>query len=106
MRNEDGLRESAIEGYLVQQVALHLRGEAKKFAGYRGWPDRIVVLPCGITDWVECKRPKGGRFEPLQERCHARLQRMGHKVFVILTRTQVDAYIDDARRRISAIQSL
>ena len=96
--------ESSVEGYLVRQVAKELRGEAKKFVGYRGWPDRIIVLPFGITDWVECKKPKGGVYKPLQLRCHARLRRMGHNVFVILTRTQVDKYIDDARRRISAIQ--
>lgn len=100
----DAVLESSVESYFIRQVALVLRGEAKKFVGYRGWPDRIVVLPFGITDWVELKRPKGGRFEPLQLRTHDRLRRMGHKVFVILNRTQVDNYIDDARRRISAIQ--
>lgn len=87
--------EDAVEGYLVRRIAAVCpRALCIKFKPYRvGWPDRNVYWPDGIHDVIETKRPKGGRFEPLQLRTHDKLRKLGHNVFVILTKDQVDEYI-------------
>lgn len=84
--------EADVEAYLVGECN-RLGAVCKKNSDRRGWFDRTVYWFDGVSDLIECKRPKGGRFEPLQLRTHARLRRMGHSVFVILTRAQVDDYI-------------
>jgi hypothetical protein len=92
-RTEADHTEDWVEGHLVAQCKA-LRALCVKNKQVRnGWPDRTVYWWDGVTDLVETKRPKGGRYEPLQLRTHQRLRRMGHNVFVLLTRTQVDAYI-------------
>lgn len=59
-------------------------GQALKFVspGWRGAPDRIVLLPGGGVVFVEFKRP-GERPRPLQERRHRELRRLGFDVRVI-----------------------
>lgn len=37
-------------------------------AGYRGWPDRLVLLGGGRHLWLEFKRPGGGSLTPAQRR--------------------------------------
>ena len=100
--------ESTVEKYLVNQLRVlglqdvECRCVVKKMGGpgWRGWPDRMVLFRSltaapGITHWVELKRPKGGKFEPLQLRNHAVLRRMGFVVRVINSKLQVDAYIEE-----------
>jgi hypothetical protein len=55
----------------------------------RGWPDRLVLL-LGRIFFVETKRPKGGRYEPLQLRIHKVIRRLGHTVHVASTKAMVD----------------
>lgn len=66
------------------------RGLSIKVRFLRGWPDRIFLLPCGQLLFVEFKRPVGGKFEPLQERIHAKLKALGFQVRVWNTKEQVD----------------
>ena len=75
--------EKHIEAYLVKRVKA-MGGIAYKFVspGRRGVPDRIVVMPNGVTVYVELKAP-GEKPEPHQEREHQRLRDRGHKVYVI-----------------------
>ena len=77
------MRESDIEAALRGGVAL-LGGIAYKFVspGRRGVPDRLVVMPNGVTVYVELKAP-GEKPEPHQEREHQRLRERGHRVYVI-----------------------
>ena len=77
------MRESDIEAALRGGVAL-LGGIAYKFVspGRVGVPDRIVVMPSGVTVFVELKAP-GKKPEPHQEREHQRLRERGHRVYVI-----------------------
>lgn len=63
--------------------------------GYAGIPDRLVLLPGGIVAFFELKRPKGGRFEPLQERWHAKLRQLGFRVYVCNTKASVDAALEE-----------
>lgn len=92
MRSEKEQTEDWVENYLVQQCT-PLGAICLKLQRLRGWPDRVVIWFGGVIDFVELKRPKGGRFEPLQLRMHAKLRQRGHTVFVINSREQVDEYI-------------
>ena len=58
----------------------------------RGWPDRLVVLP-HVLKFVETKRPKKGRYEPLQKHIHKFLADLGHEVRIIKTKNEVDVFI-------------
>ena len=77
------MRESDIEAALRGGAAM-LGGIAYKFVspGRVGVPDRIVVMPSGVTVFVEMKAP-GKKPEPHQEREHERLRKLGHRVYVI-----------------------
>lgn len=86
-------REGVVETYLVTQCTLAGALCVKNQRVVRGWPDRSIYWWESTHDLIETKRPKGGTFEPLQERTHAKLRARGHSVFVINTKAQVDAYI-------------
>lgn len=81
--------EDTVEGYLVRQ-AKKRGGLAIKIRMLTGWPDRLILLPGGWLAWAECKRPKGGKFEPLQQRVHQRLIDLGFRMFVPHTKEEVD----------------
>lgn len=85
-------REASIESYLVKEVVA-AKGLAKKVQKLRGWPDRLILWPDGIADFIELKRPVGGRFEPLQERVHRMLASKGFEIRVINTKEMVDEYV-------------
>ena len=87
------MRESQVEKYLVEQVAL-AGGITRKIAyiGRRGCPDRLVGFRNGRTALVELKRPLGSaRAE--QEREHVRLRAVGFTVVVLDTVEAVDAWV-------------
>lgn len=67
--------------------------------GYAGIPDRMVLLPGGVLAFFELKRPVGGKFEPLQERWHAKLRKLGFHVYVCNTKASVDAAMEDVCSR-------
>lgn len=108
------VREAVIEKYLVRQVRLLQVGYGRKAVikkisgqGWRGWPDRVIFFEAApeldnptpaCTHWLEVKRPKGGRFEPLQLRNHKMLRNMGFVVRVVNTPELVNGYIADILR--------
>ncbi len=49
---------------------------------YRGLPDRLVILPDGITVWVELKT-KGKKPTGLQRRAHEVLRQRNQTVLII-----------------------
>ena len=87
------MRESTVERYLVKCVK-DAGGIAEKHTspGRRGPPDRDVMWPNGELDWVETKAPKGV-LSGAQERDHKRRRKMGFRVYVIWTKSQVDNYV-------------
>lgn len=88
------MREREVERHLRQKVEAH-GGECKKFIPDQdpGYPDRIVMLPGGVLVWVETKKPKGGRVEPLQKLRHKELRALGQRVEVVWTKEQADALV-------------
>ena len=87
--------EATVENHLRKCVKA-LRGLCIKLNpfGVRGIPDRLLLIPPGIVLFVELKRPVGGKFEPLQERWHVKLRRMGFTVVVCYTKAQVDELLE------------
>ena len=85
--------EREVEGYLVRQVE-RMGGMCPKFDSVRGWPDRIVLLPSGVSAWVETKRPVGGVLSPAQLVVHEQLRRVGQQVYVVWSQEEVDELLE------------
>ena len=87
--------ESSVEQYLRRKVEA-AGGRCVKFdpGNYRGWPDRIVLLPGGVTAWVETKRPSGGRVAPAQRIAHEELLRLGQRVVIVWSKDEVDELLE------------
>lgn len=85
--------ESTVENYLLTCVKA-VRGLTIKLRFLRGWPDRLVLLRGGRLIFIELKRPKGGKFEPLQLRIHIKLRALGFKVFTCYDKFQVDLVME------------
>lgn len=88
-----------------QAVELHLCATVKAAGGLciklnpfsmRGIPDRLVLMPGGMLVFVELKKPKGSKFEPLQERWHDKLRTLGFIVSVCYTKQQATALVEQA----------
>ena len=87
-------REREVERRLVDRVSA-AGGQCLKFVPEQapGMPDRLVLMPGGVSVWVELKRPRGGRLAPLQSWRHEQLRRLGQRVEVVWTREQADALV-------------
>lgn len=93
-----------------KQVEARLRDEVKKLGGIaykfespgnNGVPDRIIILPMGVIEFVELKKPKGGRLSPLQIYQHRRLEEIGTHVHVISNLEEVDDFIRMCKLKIT-----
>ena len=84
--------EKEIERKLKVLVEGRLGGACLKWVcpGWRGVPDRIVLLPGGRVHFVELKRPQGSKVEPLQVWWKRRLEKLGFNVWHIYTMTDLD----------------
>lgn len=85
--------EASVERHLIKRVKA-LRGLAVKVMFLTGWPDRMVLLPGGRVMWFELKRPKGGRFQPLQQYWLKTLHKLGFIAVVCKTKQEVDEVLD------------
>lgn len=76
-------RESNIEAAWMRRIAKHGWQTLKLDTGRasRGWPDRLVCLPNGVTLFIEFKTPRG-KVTPLQAHRHKLLADLGHTVVV------------------------
>jgi len=83
--------ETAVENYLHRQVA-KAGGTYRRVAwvGRRNAPDDLIAIPGLFPFFVECKADKKKKPRIGQLRDHARLRKMGFKVFVVSTREEVD----------------
>lgn len=87
--------EDSVESHLIRQ-AKKCGGITVKLSAtlHPGIPDRMVLLPNGVIAFAELKRPKGGRFEPLQPVWLRKLARLGFTVAVPRTRAEVDELLE------------
>lgn len=83
--------ESSIEARLVRGVQRR-GGLALKWAGQRGVPDRVVILPGGRVVFVEVKSSHG-RLSPHQQRTLNLLSRLGCETAVVRGTEGVDAWL-------------
>ena len=87
--------EKAIEAYLnkrAKESGLLCLKYAN--ANVTGYPDRLVCIPGGVVVWVELKS-KGRKPTKLQQIRHAELEKIGHRVYVVSSKEQVDTLISD-----------
>jgi hypothetical protein len=90
-RREDlSVREVIIENHFISRAWEYYCDEIK--LPIETWPDRMLLWPVGVADFVELKRPKGGRFQRGQENRHKRLRELGFTCVVIKTKAQVDKF--------------
>lgn len=82
--------EKAIERYLSDSVK-ELGGICLKYSnpGMAGYPDRICLLPGGVTIWAELKS-KDGALKAIQKIRIGQLARLGHQVHVCSSREAID----------------
>ena len=85
--------EKDIETKLRQMVERH-GGKCLKWVcpGWVGVPDRIVLLPGGRVLFVETKRPKGGRIDPMQQMWKKWLHRLGFQHYFIHDEEMLEAF--------------
>ena len=89
------LSEKSIERYLFDSVRL-AGGVCLKYSNpnMAGYPDRVVVMPGGVTAWVELKS-KGRKPTKLQMLRIESLRELGHRVYVIDSREGVDLMMSE-----------
>ena len=82
--------EKAIERYLAASVK-ELGGICLKYAnaGMVGYPDRICLLPGGVTVWVELKS-RGEKPKVLQGIRFKQMASIGHPVHVCASKPDID----------------
>lgn len=92
--NHSDVSEKAIERYLVERVKA-MGGICLKYSNPNrvGYPDRVCLLPWGVTIWVELKS-KGQTLRAIQRQRIQEMARMGHPVFVCDSKAEVDNMLD------------
>lgn len=85
--------EKEIEKYLCERVKA-AGGVCLKYSnpGVTGYPDRVVLLPGGVTFWVELKS-KGRKPTKLQQIRIESLRKMCHEVYVADSKEKIDELI-------------
>lgn len=86
--------EKAIERYLTDRVR-DMGGVCLKYSnpGMAGYPDRVCLLPGGVTVWIELKS-RDGRLSGIQRIRIAGMRRMGHTVCVCKSKEDIDSVLN------------
>lgn len=86
--------EKAIEKYLRERIEEE-GGLCLKYSNPNqvGYPDRAVLMPGGVTLWVELKST-GEKPTKLQQERFRRMGDIGHNVTVIDTKSAVDRFVN------------
>jgi len=97
--------EEKLEDLLVEEIerigGLCIKLEVK---GDRGWPDRLCILPGGLTVFVEVKRPDGkGRVARLQELKLMELAKRGQRTFLLTSTMRLYQLIEGLEMEVEAI---
>jgi hypothetical protein len=93
------MRESTIEKHLVKSIKA-IGGGCYKWSGPgdRGKPDRLILMPDGLTVFVELKAP-GKRPSKLQRYWLEKLSALGFDARVIDTLEGVDELVQELEKR-------
>lgn len=70
--------------------------------GWSGVPDRIILLPGGRIIFAETKRPKGGRYSPMQCYWADRIRALGFRWVGVRCESDIrmlEQYIEETRRK-------
>lgn len=88
------MREKDIEKLLIQEVR-NKGGLALKLAstGFKGMPDRLILLPNKSIAFVEVKAPGKGA-STIQRVRHKQLSRLGFCVYIVDSKSAVKVVID------------
>ena len=91
--------EKDIEKKLRQKVEA-LGGFCLKWVcpGWLGVPDRIVLLPGARIYFVETKRPKGGKLEPMQRWWRGKILQLGFPHWVVWDKADLAAFLADIEK--------
>lgn len=91
------MSEKAIERYLVERIK-DLGGICLKYSNQHrvGYPDRVCLLPWGVTLWVELKS-KGQTLRTIQLQRIQEMSKIGHIVHVCDSKEAVDNVIASIR---------
>ena len=79
--------ERALVGMVKKNDGLCLKWTCP---GWSGVPDRIILLPGGRIIFVELKRPKGGKVDPLQLWWREKLKALGFRHYIVRNRTDIN----------------
>lgn len=91
--------EKAIEQFLANSVK-RMGGVCLKYSnpGMVGYPDRVCLLPGGVTIWIELKS-QGEHLMPAQRIRKAQMENMGHPVYVCDSKLQVELLLKKYERK-------
>lgn len=91
--------EKAIEQFLANRVK-RMGGVCLKYSnpGMVGYPDRVCLLPGGVTIWIELKS-QGKHLMPAQRIRKAQMENMGHPVYVCDSKLQVELLLKQYERK-------
>lgn len=86
--------EKDLEAKLVREIKA-MGGMCLKWVcpGNRGVPDRIALLPGGRVRFIEMKKPKGAKIDPLQKYWSRVLTKLGFKTYTIFTPEELEQAI-------------
>ena len=88
--------EETIEKKFVEECSkIEVKAIKLEVQGDKGWPDRLCLLPNGITVFVEFKRPGGGEVSQHQKKKLNWLHTSKFRVLVADSWEQPLKYIED-----------
>lgn len=78
----------------LKDLVEDLGGKCLKWTcpGWRGVPDRIVLMPRGRVYFVELKRPKGGKLSEMQKWWHKQLRKLGFWVLCVYNEDDIKTF--------------
>lgn len=56
----------------------------------KGFPDTIAILPESLTIFIEFKKSKTAKFQPLQKEWNAKLNERGHFAYIVYPENEAE----------------
>lgn len=87
--------ESEIEDYLIDYA--ESKGcvvEKLVLLSGRGWTDRTIITPHGVTGYAELKRPKKNRISPQQKIQRAKIKKQSAPYALIDSKLDAEKFVN------------